>query len=344
LFSDWCSIIVRANNNCIAKGIALFNRNYRVFLLIIFSAALLFISVVHANQNEHESVVLEVYTLMRENVITRDEIDWLALKVSTLQILGDSPTLQERNEAISHLLIQTKTNHSFYRDADSDRIIYESVLNCRVDVETLHPTKTDIGYIKVDSFSSSDKEMMTIFAQSIADQLYKEDERELKGWIVDLTHNSGGNMWPMLAGLSPLLGNGVHGFFISPDGKSISWGTHHGRSISGNHIRASLKQRYRVKNNDIPIAVLVSKKTASSGEAVLISFKGFKKSRFFGQHSCGQSTSNRRFLLKNGDQLLLTTSTFADRYKSRYGGSILVDELTESPLRAAEDWIYSQSN
>jgi carboxyl-terminal processing protease len=322
----------------------LFNRNYRVFLQIVFSVVFLYISVVHAYQNENESVVLEVYRLMKEHVITRNEIDWLALKVSTLQILGDSPTLQERNEAISHLLIQTKTNHSFYRDVYSDRIIYESVLNCRVAVENLHPQKNDIGYIKVDSFSNSDKEMITNFAQSIADQLIKEDKRQLKGWIVDLTHNNGGNMWPMLAGLSPLLGNGVHGFFISPDGKSIKWGTHNGRSILGNRVKASLKQQYRVKNKEIPIAVLVSKQTASSGEAVLVSFKGFKKSRFFGQHSCGQSTSNRRFLLKNGDQLLLTTSTFADRYETAYGGSILVDELTESPLREAEDWIYSQSN
>lgn len=322
----------------------MFNRNYRVFLQIVFSVVFLYISVVHAYQNENESVVLEVYRLMKEHVITRNEIDWLALKVSTLQILGDSPTLQERNEAISHLLIQTKTNHSFYRDVYSDRIIYESVLNCRVAVENLHPQKNDIGYIKVDSFSNSDKEMITNFAQSIADQLIKEDKRQLKGWIVDLTHNNGGNMWPMLAGLSPLLGNGVHGFFISPDGKSIKWGTHNGRSILGNRVKASLKQQYRVKNKEIPIAVLVSKQTASSGEAVLVSFKGFKKSRFFGQHSCGQSTSNRRFLLKNGDQLLLTTSTFADRYETAYGGSILVDELTESPLREAEDWIYSQSN
>lgn len=309
-----------------------------VVLVFVFS------TIVQAAADEHESVVRELLALMEKNIITRTEIDWPALKTSTLQILGESPTLEQRNRAISHLLIQTKTNHSFYRDVSANKIIYESDLNCRVDGENLTPTNADIGYVRIDRFSNSDKEKINSFAQSIANQIMQEDARALKGWVIDLTHNSGGNMWPMLAGLSPLLGNGVHGFFISPDGKSIQWGTHNGRGILGSRAMVSLDQQYSIKNNDLPIAVLVSKRTASAGEAVLIAFKGFENSQLFGQHSCGQSTSNRRFILSNGDHLLLTTSIFADRHKTLYGGPVLVDEITESPLEEAEKWIYFQSN
>jgi len=41
------------------------------------------------------------------------------------------------------------------------------------------------------------------------------------GWIIDLRGNSGGNMYPMLAGLSSLLGEGVLGYDVYPDGRSM---------------------------------------------------------------------------------------------------------------------------
>jgi hypothetical protein len=39
------------------------------------------------------------------------------------------------------------------------------------------------------------------------------------GWIIDLRGNGGGNMWPMLAGIGFVLGEGNLGYFV--DGKSI---------------------------------------------------------------------------------------------------------------------------
>ncbi len=43
------------------------------------------------------------------------------------------------------------------------------------------------------------------------------------GWIVDLRDNPGGNMWPMVAGLGPILGEGVLGFFVDPDSVVDTW-------------------------------------------------------------------------------------------------------------------------
>ena len=36
----------------------------------------------------------------------------------------------------------------------------------------------------------------------------------MKGWIVDLRGNFGGNMWPMLLSVEPLIGNGTLGYFV----------------------------------------------------------------------------------------------------------------------------------
>ena len=43
------------------------------------------------------------------------------------------------------------------------------------------------------------------------------------GWIIDLRGNGGGNMYPMLAGLKPFLGDTVLGAFVGPDKTRANW-------------------------------------------------------------------------------------------------------------------------
>ena len=49
------------------------------------------------------------------------------------------------------------------------------------------------------------------YADSLQYQIKLMDNKYIKGWILDLRENSGGNCWPMLTGLGPLLGNGICG-------------------------------------------------------------------------------------------------------------------------------------
>jgi len=44
------------------------------------------------------------------------------------------------------------------------------------------------------------------------------------GWIIDLRGNGGGNMWPMLAGIGFVLGDGPAGSFVLLDGSVQSDG------------------------------------------------------------------------------------------------------------------------
>jgi hypothetical protein len=43
------------------------------------------------------------------------------------------------------------------------------------------------------------------------------------GWLMDLRGNGGGNMWPMLAGIGTVLGEGDLGAFESPNGDREVW-------------------------------------------------------------------------------------------------------------------------
>ena len=38
----------------------------------------------------------------------------------------------------------------------------------------------------------------------------------IKYWIIDLRENWGGDMYPMIAGLAPIIGEGTYGYFVLP--------------------------------------------------------------------------------------------------------------------------------
>jgi C-terminal processing protease CtpA/Prc len=61
------------------------------------------------------------------------------------------------------------------------------------------------------------------FAGDIQEQIRNQDHQGIAGWIVDLRGNTGGNMWPMLAGVGPILGEGLAGHFIEPNGVEEPW-------------------------------------------------------------------------------------------------------------------------
>src|SRR5206468_4322951 len=58
--------------------------------------------------------------------------------------------------------------------------------------------------------------------------------------------------------------------------------------------------------------------TASSGEAITISFRGRPGARSFGAPTAGLSTGNEEYALPDGSMLFLTTSIEADRIGHRY--------------------------
>ena len=75
----------------------------------------------------------------------------------------------------------------------------------------------EIGYVQVPAFSGS-AEAATALANDLQRAVMSADQTDPIGWIVDVRGNGGGNMWPMIAGIGPVLGEGVAGYFIDPVG------------------------------------------------------------------------------------------------------------------------------
>jgi C-terminal processing protease CtpA/Prc len=83
-----------------------------------------------------------------------------------------------------------------------------------------------------------------------------------------------------------------------------------------------------------PVAVLIGPMTGSSGEAIVLAFRGRAPVRFFGAPTAGVSSSNKGFALSDGSELVITTGITVDRAGDGDGGKLLPDEIVgpqESP-------------
>ena len=110
-------------------------------------------------------------------------------------------------------------------------------------------------------------------------------------FVIDLRNNTGGNCWPMLAGLGPLLGNGVHGYFVSPK-ETIPIGYKDGASMQGKYARCIANNPYTLASDKKTIIVLTGNKTSSAGEIVALSFKGLPNVYLYGEPTAGLTTAN----------------------------------------------------
>jgi len=182
------------------------------------------------------------------------------------------------------------------------------------------------------------------FADAIQAQIRSRDAANLAGWIVDVRSNRGGNMWPMVAGVGAVLGEGVAGYFVPPSGAPTAWSYQAGAALSGTSEIVRTSQPYVLRAAAPRVAVLTDNFVASSGEAVVVSFRARANTRSFGAATCGQSTANAPFRLSDGATLQLTTALMADRNRTAYGGSIAPDEALSDTdvVPRAIAWLRSQ--
>jgi hypothetical protein len=157
------------------------------------------------------------------------------------------------------------------------------------------------------------------------------DKTHPAGWIVDLRGNVGGNMWPMLAGIGPVLGEGDDlGEFFTTEGHAV-WRYRDGVASEVENGKENPYPRvegvpYKLATAR-DVAVLIDGGTGSSGEAIAIAFRGRVRTRFFGEHTAGVSTVNETFALSDGTSMWLTIGVQADRSGKQYLEGLAPDEV-----------------
>jgi carboxyl-terminal processing protease len=182
------------------------------------------------------------------------------------------------------------------------------------------------------------------FADSLQQQIRTADAATVIGWVVDLRGNGGGNMWPRVAGVGPVLGEGVAGYFVPPTGAPVAWSYMGGGSFNDGVLVTQTSTSYEPIRRGAKVAVLTDSLVASSGEAVVVSFRGRPNTRSFRGATCGLSTANSTLRLSDGATLFLTTALMADRNRVGNGDSIPPDEPMSGDadvVQRAIAWIRS---
>ena len=164
-----------------------------------------------------------ILQLLEQRALYRDKIDWPAARQQIHQANGTA----EADKILDQLIARSTGNHGrWIRGSQMSR--GTGGMRRVASAEALHrphpqaatssrgPDRTDeadpIGWISIPPFMQNsmeprevlDRQRLT-FARQLQSQLRREDERDRCGWIVDLRQNQGGNMWPMLVGIAPLL-------------------------------------------------------------------------------------------------------------------------------------------
>jgi len=155
-------------------------------------------------------------------------------------------------------------------------------------------------------------------------------------WVLDLRYNGGGNMYPMFQGLVPLLGNGIVGHSTGAnDEVQAVW------HINESNFAYDDYQPFAWPPADKSlashkVAVLTSRYTVSSGEALAVAFKGRSNTRFFGEASGALTTVLSLEPIADTFIVAVSTAHYANRNLEVYKVNVPVDE--ETPFIADCSW------
>lgn len=182
-----------------------------------------------------------------------------------------------------------------------------------------------IAVIKLTQFMGNSEDGMR-YANTVLNAL----PNTLQSVIIDLRGNRGGNMYPMIAA--------VHRFL--PDDIILQLRTRRNdMKINVAYVMkvAGVTQQAHM---NCPVALLTDEWTGSSGEAVLLCFRGLANARTFGTPTAGYASCNQPFNLPDGSQLILTTGEDVARTGEAFcDDPIAPDVLTETPYEAALEWL-----
>lgn len=306
-----------------------------------------------------EKLLDEVLGFMQKTYYRKNEVSWTDLMARARQHLRNAESCEDAYASISWCFKELNERHSFLMppgkaarytgdEDDPDARPPLSQLVGEIRGEWLQDS---IGYLTIPWVSTTDSLICERIADSLQAVIARLDSRGISRWIIDLRKNSGGNCWPMLTGVAPLLGEGVYGYFVA-SGERIPISYRDGSAFQGRHVLCRVSNKgYRTRQDHHSIVVLTGRRTVSAGEIVALAFRGREQTCLMGEPTAGLTTANATYSLSDRSMLVLTVCQEADRTGRICEGSIQPDMLIaasmpspgEDPVRtAAVNWLTTK--
>ena len=267
-----------------------------------------------------------------KNGIYSGSDEWKSTYEECLKMIENAESYEDTYPAIKKALSVCGGKHSMLMtksESQSTSDSYDEVL----------PTVSlngDIAVIKLPDFLGT-AEAGRKYAK-VAEDFIHENRDKIKGVVLDLRGNTGGDMGPMATAVSSLL----------PDGELMYY---HYRSYDVpvtlkdgviSNAGTGGKSLYPDEKLKVPVAILTDGMTASSGEALTLCFRGLENVKTFGAPTAGYTSVNMLYSLYDGAQMYLTVAFDKARTGEVFEETrIEPDVVTDSPLEAALEWLRS---
>lgn len=295
-----------------------------------------------------EQYLGEIYSILNEQCIYRDSVDLKEAYLHSQELAANATSTGDCYEGVAYMMDRLGDGRGEFLDpATSRNWLKEQKIN---DEEPLYPTaKLDSGLVTImlPGVTSISKAILHKYADTLHRQLKAMDQSQIKGWILDLRENVGGKVTPMLAAIGPLLNEKIPGKYITTKG-DINWTYKKGKAqIDTNVIK--VRKPFKVKNTQLPIAILTSRQTFGAAEMVVVAFKNRANVRYFGEPTAGITIRENRITLSDKATLTFTSGIMCDSKGKRYTGRIIPDTkirliYTEDHcLRKATEWLKGRS-
>lgn len=282
-----------------------------------------------------------LYSFIKFNSIHRYKVDWKNVDSDFNKNINASKTLKDTmkcfvnvleklNDVHSQIYLNNET-YSYYAQYDDTLFNWLRPLieksNNQINKIYTKQLEEKYAYILVPGMSAYDKVQINKSAQSLSDSIAKYSSNEIKGFIIDLRLNGGGNLYPMLSGLNLLLGDNLIGYETDTNDTIIrKWEMKNGNFILSNFQTTDIKTKPVKRLQTIPVVILLGPVTRSSGSMTGITFKGRPNTYFIGEPTAnGYTTSNGYFQFASNLTLSFATNFVADRNKIIYKESVTPD-------------------
>lgn len=293
--------------------------------------------------NPADQYLDEVLTLIEQNHIHRNEIDWADYRRQVRAAAAGATELADLDPALQLAMDLLHDRHSFICRGQGPCLVQSAQgLGGWRGWSSPGALPAGVAYVRVAGNFDSPLSR-TQKADQLQAAVQAQDGPGLVGWIVDLRANGGGDMWPMLAGIGPVLGDGTAGSFIFPEGMTtpylapgatLAWSYSDGAAHMDGRPQVSVTVPYTLRAPAPRVAVLQDGGTGSSGEAIAISFIGRPGTRSFGAATYGVSSANWTFSLTDGGGLFLLVGLDRDRNGTGTGPPTVVPSRRTSRRQA----------
>jgi C-terminal processing protease CtpA/Prc len=285
--------------------------------------------------------------LIAAHSMRRDEIGWPAFRQQTLRQLRGQRSVNEAQQAVQFALALLNDGHSYFmRPEQMTRLGQGPVSNARTGRPARDPTAAllgDTAYIRVPGFAGGSQRDQARFATALQGAIAKLGEAGHCGWIVDLRANRGGNLWPLLVGLGPLLPAGSLGATVAPGESEQMFWYQDGKAGLGSSVRLRVHEPVILAGPLKPIAILIDGSTASAAEILAMALAGQPEARSFGEPSRGATTATRVLPLSDGAAMVLAVAATRNLAGERISGSLQPDELIPSANRGEFDAVLNRA-